>query len=230
MRRLFLAVAATAAALCASTTARADSGFFGTSGIFVAPTADAQPRGALAIGANYVDASYRGGALDDSNGTVAQYVAVSILDNVEISMALINLEGKPGIQRLPLSNGMDGWNVDRSFSIHALVHRGFIGTPSFAVGARDIFGDAVQNRAVYAVAMQSLGPLRLTAGVGSQSLGGVFLGLQAPIGPRGQALAEMVNGSTNLGVRWQLWGGLQADLVLMDARSPAGGVSWRRRM
>jgi hypothetical protein len=227
-RSFFIAAALLGAAATAPVSA--DPGFFGTSGIFLAPTAEARPRAAVALGANYVGARYRGGAMSGSDGTTAQYVAVSILDNVEVAAALLNLEGKLGIQRLPSSNSLDGWNVDRTFSVHARVHEGRFGTPSFAVGARDVFGEAVHNRAYYAVATQPFGPVRLTAGYGSDSLGGIFLGVDAPLGPRGRALVEQVDGSTNLGLRWQLWGGLQADVVMMDGRSLGGGLSWQSRM
>jgi hypothetical protein len=229
MRPLFLAAMALAAAAVAGPVA-ADAGFFGTSGIFIAPTAEVRPRAAFAAGANYVPARYRGGAMTGSSGTMAQYLAVGLLDNVEISAALLNLQGKLGIQRLPSTNTQDGWNVDRTFSIHALAYKGRLGTPSFAVGARDVFGDAVHNRAYYAVATQGLGPVRLSAGYGTDSLGGVFLGLEAPLGPRGRALIEQVDGNTNVGLRWQLFSGLQADVAMMGGHSLAGGLSWRSRM
>lgn len=208
----------------------ADAGFFGTSGIFIAPTAEARPRAGFAAGANYVPARYRGGAMSGSDGTVAQYVAVGLLDNIEISAALLNLEGKFGIQRLPTTNTQDGWNVDRTFCVHALAYKGRLGAPSFAVGARDIFGEAIHNRSYYAVATQGLGPVRLSAGYGTDALGGVFFGIEAPLGPKGRALLEQVDGSTNVGLRWQLFSGLQADVAMMGGRDLAGGLSWRSRM
>jgi Exopolysaccharide biosynthesis protein YbjH len=229
MRPIFFAAAALGALTVAGPVA-ADAGFFGTSGIFIAPTAEVRPRAGFAVGANYVAARYRKGAMNGSDGTVAQYVAVGLLDNVEISAALLNLQGKFGIQRLPATNSQDGWNVDRTFCIHALAYKGGLGRPSFAVGARDLFGEAIHNRSYYAVATQGLGPVRLSAGYGSDSLGGVFFGLEAPLGPRGRALLEQVDGNTNVGLRWQLLSGLQADLAMMGGRSLAGGLSWRSRM
>jgi hypothetical protein len=208
----------------------ADAGFFGTSGILMAPTAEVRNRAVVAVGANFVGARYRGGAIAGSSGTMAQYVAVGLLDNVEVSAALINLQGKLGIQRLGAASSLDGWNVDRSFSFHALAYKGRLGTPSLAFGGRDVFGAAVHNRAYYAVATEGIGPVRLSAGYGTDTLGGAFVGLEAPLGPRGQALIEHVAGNTNLGLRWQLFGGFQADLAMMGARSLGGGLSWRSQM
>src|SRR5438876_746843 len=125
--------AAALASVAAASAASADGGFFGTSGLFLAPTAEARPRGSAAIGANYVNAEYRRGVFAGSSGNVAQYVSVSILDNVECSAALTNLQGRLGAQRQSSAvASQDGWNVDRSFHLHALVHQGRLGTPSFA--------------------------------------------------------------------------------------------------
>ena len=99
MHRCSFFAAAALAGLAAGSIASADAGFFGTSGLFLAPTAEVRPRAAVSIGANYVDKRYRGGAMGDSSGTVAQYAALSILDNVEVSAALMNREGKLGRER-----------------------------------------------------------------------------------------------------------------------------------
>ena len=132
-------IAALLAGAIAPAAAFADAGFFGTSGLFLAPTAEARPRGAATLGANFVGSEFRGGAVAGSNGTVAQYVAVGVLDNVECSAALMNLQGRLGVQHLTpsVSGSRDGWNVDRSFSVHALLYHGRLGTPSLAVGGRE---------------------------------------------------------------------------------------------
>jgi hypothetical protein len=149
--RFSLLTAAMLGSLTAAAAVSADPGFFGTSGLMLAPTAEARVRGDAALGANYVSARHRGGARAGSSGTVAQYVAVSLLDNVETAFSLMNLDGKLGIQRMRVSatQSQDGWNVDRSFHVQALVRQGVLGTPSVAIGARDLFGEAVQNRSVY---------------------------------------------------------------------------------
>src|SRR5437764_405189 len=60
--RSSLLSAAVLAGRAAATTAAADPGFFGTSGLMMAPTAEARPRVTAAFGAHFDAARYRGGA------------------------------------------------------------------------------------------------------------------------------------------------------------------------
>jgi hypothetical protein len=218
---------------CAATCLAAPS-FYGTTGLFASPVAAVPARGTWSIGSNYVGRDFRPGASIIATGTIANYFTVTMLPRVEMTLVLTNYEGKLGTRNLKNGLtpdfGIGGYTVDRTFSAQWLAVTQHGDRPAIALGARDIFGRTVKHlHAQYGVMSFTRGKLSLSAGLGTQALHGPFGGFEYAILPRVSAIAEGLYGQTNGGLRVVPLKNLQMDLAMMDFRSLAGGLSYRRR-
>jgi hypothetical protein len=230
----FARPALTVLALIAAAPAPAAPSFYGTTGLFSTPTADATPRGAWAIGSNYVGRDYRPGASSISKGTVANFFTLTMIHNLELTIVLTNYEGKLGTRTL--SHGLTpdfnvgGLTLDRTASMQwlALPQRGE--RPSLAFGMRDFLGRSVKHlHAQYGVVSLNRGRLTLSTGWGTQALSGPFGGVQYALTPQVYAIAEGLNNQKNGGLRLIPLKDLQLDMALMGFHQLGGGLSYRRR-
>ena len=104
--------------------------------------------------------------------------------------------------------------------------------PAISVGIRDIGNTGRQGRAYYValsrtigfseIQEQLLGSLRVHAGVGSNRLGGAYLGadISLPIGLN--VAAEVVNRRLDVRARWHLVGPVSVEALSLDGQGYAG--------
>ena len=93
-RALAMGAAGLAVLLLIPTPLRAAPSFYGTTGLFVTPTAQVAPRGTWSAGANYLNREFRNGAASFASGTVTHSLTVTLLPRLEVAALLTNWEGK----------------------------------------------------------------------------------------------------------------------------------------
>jgi hypothetical protein len=225
--------ALTAVALAVA--AGADPSLWGTTGLLSIPTAQVQPYASFALGANWVDKHHREGAW--GGGTMAQFLTVGLLPEVELSLCATNVNGRLGLQEWE-RGGSGGYSIDRQASVQWRAmgdgHEGL----SLALGSQDFLGmgdlgPGTSNRlyhSSYLVAGTRWRRLEVHAGVGTGRLRGAFGGVEFPLGPRAALIAERDADFTNAGLRVALGPRLKADLALMGLESLAGGLCYTRRL
>lgn len=208
--------------------------FYGTTGLFLTPVAEAAPRGAWSAGANYVARDFRNGASPISRGTVAHCLTLTLLPRLELGAVVTNYQGKLGFHRLnhglTPDRDLGGYDVDRAVALHWLALEQHGAWPALAFGIHDLFGTLKLQRAMYGVASLRRGRLTLSTGVGTQSLHGPFGGVQFALNPHVTGILEALRGQTNGGLRITPFRDIQIDAAFMGFRSLGGGVSYRRRL
>ena len=142
--------------------AHAAPSFWGSTGLFMTPSAGMAPRGAWSVGANYVRKDSRPGAASFSKATVAHYLTITLLPRLELTAQLTNWEGRLGARKLSVGPSADfdlaGYDVDRMVTAHWQVRPQKGMRPAFALGVRDVFGTDQPMRAQYGVASLTLNP------------------------------------------------------------------------
>ena len=128
-----------------------------------------------------------------------------------------------------------GYNADRMVALHWMPMQARGQRPAVAIGVRDAFGTDQPLRAQYAVASWQLTPLgaarplTLSAGVGTQQLGGPFGGAEFHFDRRATFILEALRGQVNGGFRLVPLRNFQMDAAFMNFHSLGGGLSYRRQ-
>ncbi len=220
----------------------------GTTGLWFVPAAEVEPYGYWTLGANWVDQAYRKKSNGlGGRGTVAEYLTLGILPRTEVTLRLTNLEGRLGVQRYnlnePANPSSSGWNVDKEISAQYLLMAERGSRPALAFGAQDFAGSlgnvskSVLYKAYYGVASKTLGRLTVHAGIGTNTLKGLFFGADHHLTPRIRILADYARDPTTpknhkitLGVRAEALKNIRVDLYANGLKKPGAGVTWTRRM
>jgi len=222
------------AVVAAAGSAAADASLWGSTGLLSVPTAQVQPYASFAIGANWVDSDHREGAW--GGGTMAQFLTVGVVPQVELSLCATNVYGRLGMQEWSRPDG-GGYSIDRMVSLQwRVVDRGQ--ELAVAVGAQDFvgtgdLGPGTSNRlyrADYVVASAGVGRLAVHAGLGSGRLRGGFGGVEWSVSPRVALVADRDAEFTNVGVRVAVARRVTADVALMGMESLGGGLTYTRAM
>jgi Exopolysaccharide biosynthesis protein YbjH len=189
----------------------ATSGYAGSSGLIVIPTARILPEGTAELAANsFWDRRY-------TPRTVSGYgtgFAIGLLPGLEVSGRIANYETSQKWFLRDLS-------ANAKWQLPSLIP----GQPDLAVGVTDFGGAASNFRSTYGVASKAFGPVDLTLGYGRgpDQFNGWFGGVQLATPVQGlSALAEHESRDKYLGLRYVSppWEGLgQARLIGTLSRS-----------
>lgn len=151
----------------------------GSTGLLFVPTADVEPYGSISFGANFLSKEFRKfSTRHPGHGTMAQFITLGMLPNLEMTVRLTNLSGNLWAQKFFLQNvdpgtAKSGWNVDRMASIQLLLMRETARRPALAVGAQDVtanfgeLGESVMYWERYAVMSKHWGRLGVHLGWGA---------------------------------------------------------------
>jgi hypothetical protein len=172
--------------------ASAEPGLEGVSGILNVPTAEVAKDGEFyaGFGRNQNKVRYPGRVQRN------YFVGVGFLPRVEVVARYIDF---PEIQ----DPGIPGFGTRKDRSVNAKVQllSEECAPLSLAAGMYDVGGRAVIERGTYGVASKTLGPARLTLGVGNKRLDGVFGGVEISPFPQLDLMYEYDSYDHNFGVR-----------------------------
>ncbi|MCD6283011.1 YjbH domain-containing protein [bacterium] len=226
----FLAVALAAAAALAGSglAATAEPDLEGVTGILNVPTAEVAKDGEFYIGFGRNENKVRYPGREQRN----YFVGVGFLPRLEVVARYIDF---PEIQD-PSVPGF-GTRKDRSVNAKLQLLSEDCAPVSVAAGMYDIGGRAVIERGTYGVISKTIGPARLTLGVGNKRLDGVFGGIEVSPIPELDLMYEYDTYDHNFGIRlnphpdWHLtlgsvnddfsWG-VSYGKVLPSNRNPKG--------
>lgn len=221
-----LAVAAVLAACWL--TAAAEPGLEGVTGILNVPTAEVAKDGEFYIGFGRNENKVRYPGREQRN----YFVGVGFLPRLEVVARYIDF---PEI--LDPSVPGFGTRKDRSVNAKLQLLSEECAPVSVAAGMYDVGGRAVIERGTYGVVSKTIGPVRLTLGVGDKRLDGVFGGVEISPIPELDLMYEYDTYDHNFGVRlnphpdWHLTLGSVSDgfswgvsygKVLPSNRNPKG--------
>ncbi len=173
-------------------TASAEPGLEGVTGILNVPTAEVAKDGEFYAGFGRNENKVRYPGRTQRN----YFVGVGFLPRVEVVARYIDF---PEIQ----DPGIPGFGTRKDRSVNAKVQllseeRAPV---SLAVGMYDVGGKAVIERGTYGVASKTIGPARVTLGVGNKRLDGVFGGVEISPIPQLDLMYEYDTYDHNFGVR-----------------------------
>ncbi|MDH7571267.1 MAG: YjbH domain-containing protein [Armatimonadota bacterium] len=198
----------------------------GTTGLLRIPTAEVIPYGNYVLGLNKIDRKYRPYPADEKGDSIAHFVSVGVLPRLEVTARITNHDGKLGVQyRDDIQNGLGGWNFDRMFSVHYLLHPQTRRVPvSLAAGSQDCFGTGVFG-ADYLVLSRRWPRLGAHLGVGNGTLSGLFGGVDWQPTPRLTLLFDYDTNHSNIGLTYQ-WGRFRFTPMLNALRALGGGITY----
>gem|GEM_PF-1120213 len=234
IRLLASAPAVAAVILAWWLTAAAEPGLEGVTGILNVPTAGVAKDGEFYVGFGLSENRVKYPGREQRN----YFVGVGFLPRLEVVARYIDF---PEIQD-PSVPGF-GTRKDRSVNAKVQLLSEDCAPVSVAAGMYDIGGRAVIERGTYGVISKTIGPARLTLGVGDKRLDGVFGGVEVSPVPELELLYEYDTYDHNYGVRlnphpdWHLTLGLVSDdfswgvsygKVLPSSRNPKDEPAARR--
>ncbi len=228
VRFLIIGLAVAAGLMGGWLTAAAEPGLEGVTGILNVPTAEVAKDGEFYIGFGRNENKVRYPGREQRN----YFVGVGFLPRLEVVARYIDF---PEI--LDPSVPGFGTRKDRSVNAKLQLLSEECAPVSVAAGMYDVGGRAVIERGTYGVVSKTIGPVRLTLGVGDKRLDGVFGGVEISPIPELDLMYEYDTYDHNFGVRlnphpdWHLtlgsvnedfsWG-VSYGKVLPSNRNPKG--------
>lgn len=193
----------------------AGQAFGGYSGLLLTPTAEALSQGEMSLGIYGVDAD--GGDVTVYAGTVG------LAKGIEVGYDRVKPDG---------SSGEDYFNAKYRFAPETNP------TIAVAVGVLDIFDEVdsspyvVLGKTISVMEEPAFGEvdaLRVTVGVGSGRLDGVFGGVSAVLGQRLTLMGEYDTENVNFGARFAISDEFRLHAALFDGDNFGYGLSWNKR-